>query len=177
MLCNLKNNNRPDKALQHSLIKLSIAMVTLSLCILGIFLLSEYLSYDHSFIDYLLYDLALIIVMIVWSFILTIKTLQSGEAAISYGGFANEIIKHSSFAERIENPDGECIIQNDAARKLINDSDVLSFIKKYLSESPSNKSAVYRLDKEVANISQEKIIVSLLFNFQITRIFVELKYF
>ncbi len=167
MLCNLKNSNRPDKALQHSLIKLSIAIIFLSISILSIFLFPEYL----------LYDLALIIILTVCCFILTIRTLQTGESAISYGGFANEIIKLSSYAERIENPDRECIIQNDAARKLLNNSDVLSFIKKYLSESSSNKSAIYRLDNAVANLSKEKIIISLLFNNQSTRIFDELEYF
>ncbi len=167
MLCNLKTSYRPDKQLQRALIKLSVAIILLSLSILSIFVVPQYL----------LYSLGLTILLTICCFVYTIKTLKSGEAAISYGGFANEIIKHSSFAELIENPNGESIIQNDAAIKLLSGNDVMSFIKKYISEGAANKAALYRLQTAVKNLNQEKTSLSLLFNNQSTHIFNDLEYF
>ena len=167
MLCNLKTSYRPDKQLQRALIKLSVAIILLSLSILSIFVVPQYL----------LYSLGLTILLTICCFVYTIKTLKSGEAAISYGGFANEIIKHSAFAELIENPNGESIIQNDAALKLLSGISVMSFIKKYISEGAANKAALYRLQTAVKNLNQEKTSLSLLFNNQSTHIFNDLEYF
>ena len=167
MLCNLNNNSRPDKALQHTLIKLSITLILLSLSILSFFMLPQYL----------LYDLGITIVLTITCFILTIKTLKSGEAAISYGGFANEIIRLSPFAERIENPDGESIIQNKTANDLLGTESALKFIQKYLAESSANKTSLDRLNNALNNLNSEKVIVSLLLNQQSTRIFNDLEYF
>lgn len=167
MLCNLKTNYRPDKTLQHSLVRLAALVLLLGLCILSIFLLSQHL----------LYVLGLTIILTVLCFIYTIRTLQSGEAAISYGGFANEIINHSEFAQRIENPDGESVIENEQSQKLIGKQNTLSFIKKYLAEGQSNQSAIYRLENAVANLCSETTKVSLLFNHRSSRIFNELEYF
>ena len=167
MLCNLKTSYRPDKQLQRALIKLSVAIILLSLSILSIFVVPQYL----------LYSLGLTILLTICCFVYTIKTLKSGEAAISYGGFANEIIKHSAFAELIENPNGESIIQNDAALKLLSGTSVMSFIKKYISEGAANKAALYRLQTAVKNLNQEKTSLSLLFNNQSTHIFNDLEYF
>lgn len=167
MLCNLNNNNRPDKALQHALIKLSITLILLSLSILSFFLLPQYLFYG----------LGMTIVLTVTCFILTIKTLKSGEAAISYGGFANEIIRLSPFAERIENPNGEVIIQNKAAKDLLTSDTSLKFIQKYLAESSANKTSFDRLNNALNNLNSEKVVVSLLLNQQSSRIFNDLEYF
>lgn len=167
MLCNSKISHRPDKALQRSLIRLSVVIILLSLNILSIFI----------FPQYLFYILSGIILLTVISFSLCINTLKSGEAAISYGGFANEIVNHSPFAERIENPDGESIIQNDFAQKLLAQNNVMTFITKYIADGAANKSSLYRLQNAVTNLSSEKIIVSMLFNNQSTRIFNDLEYF
>ena len=82
MLCNSKINNRPDKLLQSRLIKLAFSLVTLTTAIILLFLYPEY----H------LYLIALTAVLASLCLLQTIKTLDAGEEAISYGGFANEII-------------------------------------------------------------------------------------
>ena len=167
MLCNLKDNNRPDKALQRALVKLSVVLILLSLSILSILLVRQYL----------LYSLLLVIVLTIICFALTIKTLKAGESAISYGGFANEIIHHSDMAERIENPFGEVIIQNGIAEDLLQKSPAISFIKKYIAEGQSNKAALQRLQNALNNLSSESVSVSLLLNQQSVRIFNDLEYF
>lgn len=167
MLCNLKDSKRPDKSLQQSLIKLSVVIIFLSATILTFFI----------FPGYLLYSFIATILLTITCFILTITTLKSGEAAISYGGFANEIIHCSPFAERIENPSKQIIIQNQTAADLLQQENVLNFIKNHLSEGSANKSAFSRLQKALTTLSQEKVILSLLLNQQDTLIFNNLEYF
>lgn len=166
MLCSSKINHRPDKVLQKSFIKLASALIILSLCVLCFFALPQYI----------LYSAIATIVMTIWCFVLTIKTLNAGETAISYGGFANEIINQSAFGERIENPDFECIIQNDKAENWLQKNNVLDFLKKYVADGANNHAALARLESGIKNLSSEKVIISLLRNQQSAKIFDELEY-
>lgn len=151
MLCNSKINNRPDKLLQSSLIKLSFSLVSLTIVIIVFLLYPQY----H------LYLIILSAVVSCYCLIATIKTLDAGEAAISYGGFANELIHNSSLACRIENPQGEVIIQNDIAKDLFKNSTVINFLEQNLSEENANKSAFYRLQSAYQNLCRQKVILSL----------------
>ena len=152
MLCNSKINNRPDKLLQSSLIKLACALVLLTASIILFLLYPQY----H------LYWIFLTVFIAIYSLIMTIKTLDAGEAAISYGGFAHEIIRNDTKMRRIENPYGETIIQNDPAHNFIKNENILNFIERFLSEGPANKSAFYRLQTASQNLRSEKVTLSII---------------
>ena len=119
MLCSSKINNRPDKLLQSCLIKLAFALVLLTIVIILLFLYPQH----H------LYLILCTVILISYCLLNTIKTLDAGETAISYGGFANEIIRNDFKIRRIENPDGEPIIQNDPAKELLKEESALKFIE------------------------------------------------
>ena len=152
MLCSSKINNRPDKLLQSSLIKLSFSLVMLTMVII-LFLLYP---------EYNLYFIIFTAIIACYCLIITIKTLDAGEAAISYGGFANEIIHNDFKARRIENPNGEIVLQNDPAKDIIKTDTTLNFLERYLAEGPTNKSALYRLQSAYKNLCSEKVILSLI---------------
>ena len=95
--------------------------------------------------EYYIYSVISMLVLSVLCLGLTIKTLQAGEEAISYGGFANEIIKNDFKARRIDNAQGEPVIQNDVAKELLKNEPILEYLEKQLSENRNNKAAFYRL--------------------------------
>ncbi|MBE6454209.1 MAG: response regulator [Alphaproteobacteria bacterium] len=167
MLCNLKTNNRPDKKLQNALLKLALALILLTLSLIWFFLAPSHLLYTTTTTS----------LITIYCLITAIKTLTAGEAAISYGGFANEIIHNDFKMRRIENPYGECVIENSPAKELIKNTDVLSFLNKYIAEGANNKSALYRLQTATQNLSSEKVTLSLLLKQNSTRIFNDLEYF
>ncbi len=152
MLCNSKINNRPDKLLQSSLIKLSFSLVLLTMVII-LFLLYP---------EYNLYFVIGTAIIACYCLIITIKTLNAGEAAISYGGFANEIIRNDFKARRVENPNGETILQNDPAKEIIKTDNTITFLERYLAEGTTNKSAIYRLKSAHKNLCSEKVTLSLI---------------
>lgn len=161
MLCSSKNNHRPDKLLQSKLISLAFALVLLTIAIICFFLYPEY----H------LYLIGLTALLTSTALVLTIKTLDAGEQAISYGGFANEIIRNDFKAKRIENALGEAVIQNDPAKELIKNLSVLAFLEQYLADTPTDKTAFYRLRAAVQNLNVEKVTLSLSLHQQEDKIF------
>lgn len=167
MLCNSKINNRPDKQLQACLIKLAFALVGLTALIILFFLYPEYY----------LYLVASCAACASYCLLLTIKTLDAGEAAISYGGFANEIIRSDFKARRIETPKGEAVIQNDPAKDLFRQNTVLRFLEKHLAEGPTNKNALGRLKTACKNLSAEKVTLSLTLRPETDRVFNGLEWY
>ncbi len=167
MLCSSKTNNRPDKALQAALLRLAFALIMLTLSLTWFFLIPE-----HQFYSTLTTSL-----ITVYCLITAIKTLNAGEAAISYGGFANEIIRNDFKIRRIENPSYEIIIENEPAKDLLKQTDVLSFLKKYLAEGANNKASLYRLQTARKNLCSEKVTLSLILKQKSNRIFNDLEYF
>ena len=167
MLCNSKINNRPDKLLQSRLIKLAFSLVTLTTAIILLFLYPEY----H------LYLIALTAVLASLCLLQTIKTLDAGEEAISYGGFANEIIYNDFQPKRIENALGEAIIQNDPAKDLIKTLPVLNFLEQNLAEGSANKANFYRLQTACLNLTKEKTVLSLVLHREQDKIFNDLEWF
>lgn len=167
MLCSSKINNRPDKILQQALLRLAFALILLTLSLIWFFLYPE----QH------LYSTVSTSLITIYCLITAIKTLNAGEAAISYGGFANEIIRNDFKLRRIETPAKESVIQNDPAKELLKDTDVLSFLEKYLAEGSNNKAALYRLQTALKNLSSEKVTLSLILKQSSNRIFNDLEYF
>ncbi len=166
MLCN-SNNNRPDKNLEKALFQLAFTLVILTICLIWFFLDTK-----HNLYSMLLTSFATIYCLIV-----AIKTLSAGEKAISYGGFANEIIKNDFKMRRIENANFESIIENAPAKDFFKNNNVLTFLEKYLNQSASNKTAFHRLQMAVKNLSSEKVTLSLLLKQGSNLVFNDLEYF
>ncbi len=166
MLCN-SNNNRPDKTLEKALLKLAFSLIILTLCLLWFFL-------DRA---HILYSTIITSLTTIYCLTTAIKTLYAGETAISYGGFANEIIKNDFKMRRIENSNFETIIENAPAKDFFKNENVLKFLEKYLTQGSSTKAAFYRLQTAVKNLSSEKVTLSLLLKQNSNLIFNDLEYF
>ena len=151
MLCSSKTNNRPDKQLKNHLIFLAYSLVAVSVSLISLFLYPEYF-------------MALVlstIFFITLCLILTIKTLNAAEQAMSYGGFANEIIKNDFKLKRIENSDGVAVLQNAPAEEFFHQFPVLTFLEHYLTDDNNNKNAFQRIKNACNNLTPEKTVISL----------------
>ena len=89
MLQNVKIS-RPDRLLQKRLIGLAYSLVALTAALI----------LSIVFPQHLILLLGLTAAITVFALALSLLTLKAGEKAISYGGFANEIIRLSSQAKR-----------------------------------------------------------------------------
>ena len=167
MLCSSKNNRRPDKQLQSRLISLAYALVLLTINVILFLLWPEYRIY-------LIFAMLLISSMCIY---LTLKTISDGEAAMTYGGFANEIIKNDFKARRIDNAAGEPVIQNDVARELLKNEPILEYLEKQLSENRLNKAAFYRLQTACRDLAAEKVTLALNLHHDRDRIFADEEWF
>lgn len=167
MLCNSKINKRPDRLLQSRLVRLAFSLVVLTAVII------LFLLYPQHY---------LLLVSLTAGFttlclVLTLKTLEAGEEAISYGGFANEIIRNDFKIKRIENVLGEAIIENDPAKDLIKNQSVLAFLESHLAEGNASKAAFYRLKNAVDNLAAEKVTLALTLHQDSDKIFNELEWY
>lgn len=151
MLCSSRTNNRPDKQLKNHLIMLAYSLVAVSISLISLFIYPEY------FMGLILSTIFFITLCL----ILTIKTLSSAENAMSYGGFANEIIKNDFKLKRIENSEGTAILQNTPAEEFFQQFPVLTFLEHYLTDETSNKNAFQRIKNACSNLTPEKTIISL----------------
>lgn len=163
MLCNLKNNRRPDKELQKKLVSLAYGLVFLTFSVI-------------LFLLYPQYQISLIIALLLSSSVclyLTIKTIGTAEEAMSYGGFANEIIRNGFEARRIENSHFEPVLQNEAAKDLLNYDSALNFFAANLSDTRQNRNALNRLQTAIENLTTEKVALALRLHSENTKIFSE----
>jgi len=167
MLCNSKINTHPDKLLQSRLIGLAFSLVLLSITVVLFFVYPEY--YLQLF--------ALTILITSYCLMSAIKTLGAGEEAITYGGFAKELLKHDFKAYRIENSLRESILQNEPAKELLKQDNVLMFLEQHLSETQANKSAFYRLLTAAQNLTVEKATLSLKLHKDADKIFNDIEWF
>ncbi len=167
MLCSSKTNNRPDKILQNALLKLAFSLILLTLSLIWFFIIPEQQFYSTLTTS----------LVTIYCLFTAIKTLNAGEAAISYGGFANEIIRNDFKIRRIENPNGESIIENSPSKALLKDKDVLSFLTDNLADGNNNKAALYRLQTARKNLCSEKVTLSLITKQNRTLIFNDLEYY
>lgn len=163
MLCSSKTSHRPDKLLQKRLVSLAYALIGLTAALI---LLLVYPQYS-------LYFTILLLLIGALCLSLTIKTISAGEEAMSYGGFANEIIRKDEVAKRIENVLGEAVIENERSKELFKNQTVISFLAEHLSDGKMNKAAIYRLQNACENLISEKVVLSLRTHPEDAKIFTE----
>lgn len=167
MLCNSKTSHRPDKLLQKRLVSLAYSLVGLTVTLILFLVYPQY---------YLYLTIALLLIGSLCLF-LTIKTISAGEEAISYGGFANEIIRNDFKAKRIENALGEAIIENECAKDLFKKQTIISFLAEHLSDGKMNKAAIYRLQTACENLIPEKVTLSIKLHPEDSKLFSEEEWF
>ncbi len=145
-------NHRPDRLLQKRLVRLAYSLAGLTAA----------LALSFIFPEHLLWLLGATTALTVFSLVLTLLTLKAGEQAISYGGFANEILRAVVHAQRIDDANGRTVIENDAARDLFGQTNVLAFLQAHLSsDNRNNAQALQRLKSALQNLSDEAVILSL----------------
>ncbi len=167
MLCSSKTNHRPDKALRRKLVSLSYALLALAAAVI------LFMVYPEHFMLLTLVMLCLISLCL----ILTIQTIYNGEEAMSYGGFANEVLRSEFKLCRIDNAQGKAVIENDPAKELFKGCNVLDFIEQHLSPDSGNATALYRLKSGCQNLVPEKVSLSLVLHREENRIFNEEEWF
>lgn len=150
MLCSLKNK-RPDKILEKRLLYLAYTLVALTIVVI-LFLL--YPAYSF-------YLVLLTLFMSAFSLVSTIKTLKAGEEAISFGGFAGELMKSEKEGRRIDNSEMEAVLENDYAKDFFKEENVLKFLKSHLSDNRQNRTEIARLEKGLENLTTENVTLSL----------------
>lgn len=166
MLCSLKTP-RPDKLLHKHLICLAYSLIGLTIALV------LFLMYP----EYRLLLVFMFILTTVCCLSLTIKTINAAEEAISYGGFANEIIRNDYEIIRIDNPEGEPVLQNEPAKEMFHNEPLLAYLEKHLSAHPANKTAFYRLQTACANLAAEKVTLALNLRHDDTKIFASEEWF
>ena len=145
---------RPDNQLKRSLLLLAYSLVLLAI------ILSLFLRY-HDYVPLNVGVIALTVVCL----LLTLFTLHYGEEALSYGGFANEMIKKNGSIARIDNLEGEAVIQNDLARDFFSNALILPFLQERLSDSlKSNEPNFVKLQIAAQKLKTEKADILLNIN-------------
>ena len=114
-MLNKNSIHRPDRQLEKTLVSLVYSIVAMSLSILMLFI----------FPQYSLYLLGLIFVITILSILLAISVLSASENALTYGGFANEILKSNDIIKRIDNNEGYPVIQNLPAKSFFAEKNIL----------------------------------------------------
>ena len=150
MLCNLKTP-RPDKLLQKRLIALAYSLIALTLALV-LFLLYP---------DYRLLLVFAFIIITVYSLSMAIKTLSTAEEAISYGGFANELMKNDFEIMRIDNAKLEPVIQNDLARDFFKNAPIITFLEQHLNQTSVNQVAINRLKTALLHLTTDTVVLNL----------------
>ncbi|MFI3241975.1 MAG: ATP-binding protein [Alphaproteobacteria bacterium] len=149
MLCNLnKKNKRPDKALQSKLIALMYFLGLLFASIIALIIAPQYF----------IYIFIMILLCVINLFVLGLKIVKASEKAISFGGFANAIIKNDAFVKRIESINGEVILENSTSEKLFGAKSILKFISKNHIDCQNE---VKKLKKAFENLSNEEVEICL----------------
>lgn len=151
MLCSSKNNLRPDKQLRNRLVSLAYSLVGLIVNIIMFLLWPQYGLY---------FIISLLLISSICIY-LTLKTISDGETAMTYGGFANEILTNSTYAQRIENSLLETVIENELAKDLFKQDCVFKFLERNLAEGKNNKSALYELKAACENLTHKKVSIAL----------------
>ena len=107
----------------------------------------------------------------------TIKTINAAEEAISYGGFANELMKNDFEILRIDNSKLEPVIENDLAQDFFKDMPVISFLEKHLTNNAINQMAFSRLKTALLNLSSDTITLNLNIHHDDNTVFTPESYF
>lgn len=145
------SSNRPDKRLEKNLIALVYAVVMLAFCLMMLFI----------FPQYSLVLLCLTLISAVVSIALAIGVLNSSEEALTYGGFANEILNSPNIIRRIDNNKGDPIIENEPARKFFKGGNVLENLRERLFDERQNLLDFQRLELGLKSLKREKVTLNL----------------
>lgn len=143
--------HRPDRQLEKTLIALVYSVVAMSLSILMLFV----------FPQYSLYLLVLILVITILSILLAISVLSASENALTYGGFANEILKSNNIIRRIDNNEGYPVIQNALAQTFFENTNILEKLKSLLIEERENNLNFQRLEQALKSLKSENVTIGL----------------
>ncbi|MBQ8465163.1 MAG: response regulator [Alphaproteobacteria bacterium] len=166
MLCNSRTP-RPDKLLQRRLITLSYSLIALTIALIS------FLLYP----DYRLLSVLCFILLTVICFILTFKTINAAEKAISYGGFANELMKNDFEILRIDNAKLEPVLQNDLAADFFRDAPIVSFLEQHLTNNTNNQMAFSRLKSALLNLTSDTVTLNLNIHHEDNTVFTPESYF
>lgn len=142
---------RPDKLLQKKLIALAYSLVALTASLIAFIVNPQQLVFFLPLIGFLTLT----------CLILSLQTLKAAEEAINYGGFANEIIRQSSNAKRIETFDGKPVLENDGARELFGGQNILSFLQNHLADYRNNNFALQQLKNASLGPAAAKVTLAL----------------
>ena len=146
--------HRPDVLLQKRLVALAYSLIALTASLIAFIIYPQYLVLLLSVIG----------ITTTVCLLLSLQIIKVAEKAISYGGFANEIIKQSYQAERIETYDGKIVIENDAARDLFGGNNILDFLQSRLADCRNNIFAMQQIKNGFDNLSPTKVVLALNFD-------------
>jgi len=150
-MLNKNSIHRPDRQLEKTLISLVYSVVAMSLGVLMLFI----------FPQYSIYLLILIFMATILSILLAISVLSASENALTYGGFANEILKSHDIIRQIDINEGYPVIQNLPAKSFFGDDIVLEKIKNSLINEHQNLLNFQRLEHALQNLKSEKVSINL----------------
>ena len=150
-MLNKNSIHRPDRQLEKTLIALVYSVVAMSLSVLMLFI----------FPQYSVYLLVLILATTILSILLAISVLSASENALTYGGFANEILRSNDLILQIDNNEGYPVIQNSPAKSFFSDGSVLDKLRNCLTNERQNMLNFQRLEQALISLKTEKVSINL----------------
>ena len=150
-MLNKNTIHRPDRYFEKTLLALVYSVVAMSLGVLMLFV----------FPQYSLYLLLLIFVITVFCILLAINVLSASENALTYGGFANEILRSNDIIRRVDNNEGLPVIQNEPATDFFSGANILEKLQSVLVDERRNKLNFQRLELALKSLKNEKVLIEL----------------
>lgn len=150
-MLNKNNINRPDRQLEKTLSALVYNIVSLAISLLMLFIYPQYSVYIILFI----------LLITVICICLSIKIMKTGEEAITYGGFANEILSSRETINRIDNSSSEPIIENAPAKQFFGKLKVFEKLQADLIDERQNLLNFQRLQLAVKSLKKESVVLAL----------------
>ena len=148
-MLNKNSIHRPDRQLEKTLVALVYSVVAMSLSVLMLFI----------FPQYSVYLLVLILINTILSILLAISVLSASENALTYGGFANEILKSNDIVRRIDNNKGEPIIENNPAKSFFDGGNILEKLKTIIVDERQNHLNFQRLEQALCSLKNENVSI------------------
>ena len=145
------NINRPDRQLEKALSALVYAIVSLAISLLMLFIYPQYS----------VYIILLILLITIICICISIKIMKASEEAITYGGFANEILNSREVINRIDNRSGEPIIENAPAKQFFGASGIMEKLQNNLVDERQNLLNFQRLQLALKSLKTESVILFL----------------
>lgn len=147
----IKTDQRPDHQLGAHLIALVYSVVAMALSLILMFL------YPQSS----LYFITLIFFALVLCLKLAISLVSASEQALTYGGFANEILKTADVVKRIENVFGDVVIENSLAQNFCSNKKMMEVLEQNLYQDKENLFNFERLKLAYKSFKTAKVLLAL----------------